>query len=112
MEEKLPEKLYYSIGEVARMFDVKESLLRFWEKEFDLISPKKSDKGIRYYKTSDIENVRLVYHLVKEKGLTLAGAKQKLKNNKDATVKNEELVHRLKNIRQELVSLKKAFNEA
>ena len=111
MEEKLPEKLYYSIGEVAEMFDVKESLLRFWEKEFDVISPQKSGKGKRQYKASDIENVRLVYHLVKERGLTLAGAKLKLKNNKENTVKNEEIVHRLKTVRHDLLSLKKAFDE-
>ena len=111
MEEKQPEKLYYSIGEVAKMFDVNESLLRFWEKEFDIIVPKKSAKGVRYYKTADIEAIRLVYHLVKEKGLTLAGAKLKLKNNKEGTVKNEEVVHRLKTIRQELLEWQKAFDD-
>ena len=112
MKEKQPEKLYYSIGEVAKMFDVNESLLRFWEKEFDIIAPKKSAKGVRYYKTADIEAVRLVYHLVKEKGLTLAGAKLKLKENKEGTVKNEEVVHRLKTIRQELLEWQKAFDDA
>jgi DNA-binding transcriptional MerR regulator len=112
MKEKQSEKLYYSIGEVAKLFGVNESLLRFWEKEFDVIAPKNSANGVRYYKTADIEAVRLVYHLVKEKGLTLAGAKLKLKNNKEDTVKNEEVVHRLKTIRQELLEWQKAFEKA
>ena len=72
-------KLYYSIGEVAKMFNVNESLLRFWEKEFPFITPKKAGGNVRQYRKEDIENIRLVYHLVKEKGLTLQGAKQKLK---------------------------------
>ena len=69
-------KLYYSIGEVAKMFDVNESLLRYWEKEFPIISPKKAGGNVRQYRKEDIENIRLVYHLVKEKGMTLQGAKQ------------------------------------
>ena len=72
-EKKL--KLYYSITEVAKMFGVNESLLRYWEKEFPFLSPKKAGGNIRQYTQADIENVRLVYHLVKEKGMTLAGAK-------------------------------------
>ena len=71
-------KLYFSISEVAQMFDINESTLRFWEKEFDIINPPKTSKGIRYYRQEDINSVRLVYHLVKERGLTLAGARQKL----------------------------------
>lgn len=67
-------KLYYSIGEVAKMFDVNESLLRYWEKEFPIISPKKAGGNVRQYRKEDIENIRLVYHLVKEKGMTLQGA--------------------------------------
>ena len=93
-------KLFYSISEVAQMFDVNESTLRFWEKEFDIIHPRKTEKGTRYYKQEDIDAVRLVYHLVKERGLTLAGARQKLKNNKEATVRQEEIVNRLKQIRE------------
>ena len=78
-------KLYYSIGEVAKMFNVNESLLRFWEKEFPFITPKKAGGNVRQYRKEDIENIRLVYHLVKEKGLTLQGAKQKLKVSKDTS---------------------------
>ena len=103
-------KLFYSISEVAQMFDVNESTLRFWEKEFDSIHPRKTEKGTRYYKQEDIDAVRLVYHLVKERGLTLAGARQKLKNNKEATVRQEEIVNRLKQIKEELTQIKKAFD--
>lgn len=103
-------KLFYSISEVAQMFDVNESTLRFWEKEFDIIHPRKTDKGTRYYKQEDIDAVRLVYHLVKERGLTLAGARQKLKNNKEETIRQEEIINRLKQIKEELIQIKKAFD--
>ena len=82
-------KLYFSISEVAQMFDVNESTLRFWEKEFDAI--------------------RLVYHLVKERGMTLAGARQKLKENPETTIRHEEIVNRLKQIKEELLAMKEAF---
>ncbi len=100
-------KLYYSISEVARMFDVNESLLRYWEKEFPMISPKKAGGNIRQYRKEDIENIRLVYHLVKEKGLTLAGARQRLKQNRDITVKTAEIIDRLKRVRAELAAMRK-----
>ncbi len=103
-------KLFYSIGEVAKMFGINESTLRFWEKEFDIINPRKSGKGTRYYKKEDIENVRLVFHLVKERGLTLAGAKQKIKVNPENIKKNEEVVARLKGIKEELLALKDIFD--
>ena len=104
-------KLYYSISEVARMFDVNESLLRYWEKEFPtIISPKKAGGNIRQYRKEDIENIRLVYHLVKEKGMTLQGAKQRLKVNKETTVQTAEVVERLKQIREELVKLRKSLD--
>ena len=98
-------KLYYSIGEVAKMFDVNESLLRYWEKEFPIISPKKAGGNVRQYRKEDIENIRLVYHLVKEKGMTLQGAKQKLKMNRETTIRTTEILDRLKLIREELVSI-------
>ena len=104
-------KLYYSISEVARMFDVNESLLRYWEKEFPtIITPKKAGGNIRQYRKEDIENIRLVYHLVKEKGMTLQGAKQRLKVNKEKTVQTAEVVERLKQIREELVKLRKSLD--
>jgi len=73
------EKLYYSIGEVAKMFNVNTSLIRFWEKEFDIIKPKKNKKGNRLFTQQDIDNFHIIYHLVKEKGMTLKGAKKKMK---------------------------------
>ena len=103
-------KMYYSISEVARMFDVNESLLRYWEKEFPIISPKKAGGNIRQYRKEDIENIRLVYHLVKEKGMTLQGAKQRLKMNKEKTAQTVEVVNRLKEIREELVKLRKSMD--
>ena len=103
-------KLYYSIGEVAKMFDVNESLLRYWEKEFPIISPKKAGGNVRQYGKEDIENIRLVYHLVKEKGMTLQGAKQKLKMNRETTIRTTEILDRLKLIREELVSMRKELD--
>ena len=95
-------KLYFSISEVAQMFDVNESTLRFWEKEFDQIRP-------RSYRQEDIDAIRLVYHLVKERGMTLAGARQKLKENPETTIRHEEIVNRLKQIKEELLAMKEAF---
>ena len=103
-------KIYYSIGEVARMFDVNESLLRYWEKEFPIIAPKKTGGNVRQYRKEDIENIRLIYHLVKEKGMTLQGAKQRLKMNKEKMVQTAEVVSRLKEIREELVKLRKSLD--
>ena len=103
-------KLYYSISEVAKMFDVNESLLRFWEKEFPIIKPKKNAKGSRQYRKEDIENIRLIYHLVKEKGMTLLGARQKLKDNKEDTIQAIEIIDRLKEIREELLKMKKEMD--
>ena len=105
-KEKPIEKLYYSIGEVADMFEVNVSLLRFWEKEFDIIKPKKNKKGNRMFTTKDVDNLKIIYHLVKERGYTLEGAKKKLKENKEDTINNIEIVNRLKDIRKFLVKLK------
>lgn len=103
-------KLYYSISEVAKMFGVNESLLRYWEKEFPMIAPKKAGGNIRQYRKEDIENIRLVYHLVKEKGMTLAGAKQRLKMNKETTMNTAEILERLKEIKKELLSMRKELD--
>lgn len=104
-------KLYYSIGEVAKLFGINDSTLRYWEKEFDIIHPRKTENGSRFYKKEDIENVRLVYHLLKERGMTIAGAKQKLKDNPDKTIRQEEIINKLKGIKEELLSLKLIFDE-
>lgn len=106
-KEKTIEKLYYSIGEVADMFEVNVSLIRYWEKEFDILKPKKNKKGNRMFTAKDLNNLKIIYHLVKERGYTLEGAKKKLKENKEDTINNIEIVNRLKDIRQFLVELKK-----
>jgi DNA-binding transcriptional MerR regulator len=98
--EKKVEKLYYSIGEVAKMFNVNTSLIRFWEKEFDVIKPKKNKKGNRFFTKKDIDNFHLIYHLVKERGMTLNGAKKKLKENKEETTENFEIIKSLTDIKK------------
>lgn len=103
-------KLFYSISEVARMFGVNESLLRYWEKEFPQITPKKGSRGIRQYQKEDVETIRLIYHLVKEKGMTLPGARQKLKDNRETTIRNFEIINRLKEIKEELLAMKNALD--
>lgn len=104
-KEKSIEKLYYSIGEVAKTFDVKVSLIRFWENEFDILKPKKNKKGNRLFTPADIDNIRIIHHLVKERGFTLEGAKKKLNENKEDTVNSVEIVSKLKEIRQFLINL-------
>lgn len=104
--EKKVEKLYYSIGEVAEMFKVNTSLIRFWEKEFDVIKPKKNKKGNRFFTKKDIDNFHLIFHLVKEKGLTLSGAKKKLKENREDTIENFEVIKSLNHIKKLLTDIK------
>jgi DNA-binding transcriptional MerR regulator len=102
----MSEKLYYTIGEVAKMFDVNTSLIRFWEKEFDIIQPKKNKKGNRLFTPRDVENFHVIYHLVKERGFTLQGAKDKLNENQSDVVDKVEVVKSLKNIRDFLEDIK------
>ena len=106
MHIDLPEKLYYSIGEVARAFDVNTSLIRFWEKEFDAIKPKKNAKGNRKFTPQDIKTLELIYHLVKERGFTLDGAKIHLKENKQKTLDQFEIIRKLKSVKSELLKIK------
>ena len=106
------EKFYFSIGEVAQLFGLNESALRFWEKAFDEISPRKTKKGPRYYRQEDIEQIRLIYHLVKERGMTLSGARRKLKENREMTVRILEISDRLHGVRAALVSMIEALNKA
>ncbi len=105
-KEKRVEKLYYSIGEVAEMFNVNSSLIRYWEKEFDIIKPKKNKKGNRYFTMEDIEHFHIIYYLVKELGLTLKGAKKKLKENKEGARNNFEVVKSLKEIKSLLLDIR------
>lgn len=106
-------KIYYSIREVAALFGVNESLLRFWEKEFPKqIAPRKTVKGTRQYTEQDIENIRLVYHLVKERKMSLSGARDSLKATGGKMVEKVQIIDRLKAVRDELAAMKKELDEA
>ena len=100
-------KLYYSIGEVAGLFDVNTSLIRYWEKEFDILKPQKNKKGNRLFTPQDLDNLRIIYHLVKERGFTLQGAKDKLRENKQDVVNKVEVIDSLSRLRGFLLDLKK-----
>ena len=113
MQSKLPDKLYYSIGEVASAFEVNTSLIRFWEKEFDILKPKKNAKGDRKFSKEDVANLELIYHLVKVQGFTLDGAKIRLKENKQKVLSRLELIKKLEWVKVELQKIKnelKNFN--
>lgn len=105
MKMNLPDKLYYSIGEVARAFDVNTSLIRFWEQEFPIIRPKKNAKGNRYFTPEDVKNFQIIYHLVKEKGYTLDGARVALTTNARIS-ETVSLIDRLQYVKSELQKLK------
>ncbi len=100
-------KLYFSIGEAAEILDVNTSLIRFCEKEFIILKPRKNKKGNRQFTKEDIENLKMIYHLVKERGFTLQGAKEKLKKGKKITKKEVNIVESLKNVKSFLLQLKK-----
>jgi DNA-binding transcriptional MerR regulator len=106
MQVELPEKRYYGIGEVAKAFNVNTSLIRFWEKEFDVLKPKKNAKGNRKFTPEDIKNLKLIYHLVKERGFTLEGAKIHLKESKRKTLHNFEIIDKLQKVKAELIKIK------
>ncbi|MDG2138804.1 MAG: MerR family transcriptional regulator [Flavobacteriales bacterium] len=99
-------KLFYQIGEIANKLNVNVSLIRFWEKEFDVLKPKKNKKGNRLFTQKDYDNLKIIYHLVKERGFTLNGAKRKLKENKEDKTDSLSIVSHLKEIRKFLVELK------
>ena len=103
---ELPEKRYYGIGEVAEAFGVNTSLIRFWEKEFDALKPKKNAKGNRKFTPEDIKNLKLIFHLVKERGFTLEGAKTHLKEEKQKTLNNFEIITKLEDIKSQLIKIK------
>ena len=105
-KEKEIEKKYFTIGEVAEELGVATSLIRFWEGEFDIIKPKKNRKGNRQFTKEDIKNVKLIYYLVKEKGFTLQGARDFIKNDVEAATNKVELIESLKKVRSFLVTLK------
>jgi len=106
MQINLPEKRYYSIGELSKAFDVNSSLIRFWDKEFDILKPKKNAKGNRMFTPEDVKNLHLIFYLVKERGFTLDGAKTHLKENQKKTLDKFEIVSKLENIKQQLFDIK------
>lgn len=108
----VPEKIYWSIGEVAAMYGVNTSLIRYWEKEFSIIKPHKNKKGDRMFTREDVKNFGLIYHLVKERGFTLQGAREKLRKNPEETVEHAEIVASLKSIREFLVQMRKSIDES
>lgn len=104
------EKLYYSISEVADMFNINQSNLRFWEKEFKQLHPKRNAKGTRFYTNDDIQLIKQIIFLVNEQKLTLDGARRKLSQKKDSIAKQQEVVERLKAVREELLGIAKAMS--
>ena len=105
------EKIYYSVGEVSEMFGLNPSHIRYWEQQFEALKPFKNKKGNRLFTKDDIETIRLINHLVKERGLTIKGARKKLKDNREDTLNNYEIVKRLQDIKQELLAIKEGLIE-
>ena len=101
-----PDKRYYSIGELAKAFDVNASLLRFWDKEFDILKPRKNATGNRMFTPEDVKNIQLIYHLVKERGFTLEGAKIHLKEGQKKTLDKYEIISKLEGIKNQLLAIK------
>lgn len=100
------DKRYYSIGEVAKAFEVNASLIRFWDNEFDILKPKKNAKGNRMFTPEDVKNLQLIYHLVKERGFTLEGARTHLKEGQKKTLDKFEIISKLEGIKSELTTIK------
>lgn len=109
MDELNSEKLYYTMGEASAILNVAPSLLRFWEKEFDAVAPKKNKKGNRLYTKSDLETLKLIYFLTREQGHTLQGAREKLKGSRESAEKNMQIMESLKKVRQFLVEMKEGL---
>ena len=108
-KEPKSEKHYYSIGEVSEKFGLAPSTLRFWEKGFDTIKPFKNKKGDRFYTQEDIDHLSLIHHLVKERGMTLKGARTKIMENKTETENTFEIVKRLQQIKTYLLEIREAL---
>ena len=105
------EKVLFSIGEVAKLIKIETTVIRYWENHFDALKPQKNKKGNRLFTTDDIELVKLINHLVRERGLTIKGAKQKLKENRKETIDNFEIVKRLQFVKQELTEIRNGLEE-
>lgn len=104
--ERKNRKIYYTMGEVSEMFDVRPSLIRFWEQKFDILKPDKNRKGNRLFTPKDVENLKLIYHLVKENGMTLAGAAKRLRENKKGEERDLEVIEKLQGIRSLLLEVR------
>lgn len=104
------QKMFYSIGEVAQMFEENTSLIRYWEKEFDIIKPKKNKKGNRMFTATDLENLKIIHHLVKERGFTLEGAKKKMRENKQDVINEQEIIDHLQKVKSFLIDLKNTLD--
>ncbi|RFZ84969.1 MerR family transcriptional regulator [Mucilaginibacter terrenus] len=105
-KEREISKVYYTMGEVSTMFDVNQSLIRFYEKEFDVLQPKKNKKGNRYFTAEDIENFKIIFHLLRDKGFTLQGAKDHLKTNITGTRENQRVIDSLENLKKFLLEVR------
>ncbi len=99
-------KLYYSMGEMTRMFDVNASQIRFYEREFEILQPKKNKKGNRLFSADDVENLKIIFNLVKDKGYTLQGAKDYLRSNKIEVKENQKVIDSLERLKQFLLEVK------
>jgi DNA-binding transcriptional MerR regulator len=99
------EKIFFSIGETAEMIGVSQSSIRYWEKTFNELTPRKSSGGTRLFSQNDIELLKLIHHLVKERGLTIKGARKKLKDNREETINTWELVKHLQHVKEELIAI-------
>ena len=105
MESKL--KLYYSIGEVSKRLGINASKIRFWEKEFEILNPKKNKKGNRRFTDNDVKKLKLIYHLLKERNYTISGAKKKMQNNSKKTENTHEVIEKLKKLQKDLIEIRK-----
>jgi len=106
MHLDLPEKRYYRIGEIAKAFDVNASLIRFWDKEFEALKPQKNAKGNRRFTPEDVQNLKLIYNLVKERGYTLEGAKTYLKEQNQKSLNDFDIITKLERVKNELIKIK------
>lgn len=111
LKEHKTEKLFYTMGEVAEMFDVNQSLIRFWEQRFAILKPKKNKKGNRLFTPADVKNLEIIYHLVKERGMTLTGAEKYLKDNKNNVERETEIVRKLQEIKSLLTEIREELKD-
>tara|TARA_S200000501_G_C20834626_1_gene748788 strand:- start:1497 stop:1829 length:333 start_codon:yes stop_codon:yes gene_type:complete len=110
MSKENNEKLYYSIGEVSKILKISTSKIRFWEKEFESINPKKNKKGNRIFTKKDLEKLTLIQHLLKEKKYTIDGAKKKMRRNPKKTETHHKVIENLKKIKEELIEIRNNLN--